>query len=62
MTRTSRGFGAFGFFGSRLVMTVFSLIPRKWDGRRLHRLERCAEKTVTVAGLKLCARDAGGEL
>src|SRR5262249_16912229 len=59
MTRTSRR-GA--FFGSRLATMMTSLIPRRWDVRSLHRIERSAIKPVTIARLEPFARDAGREL
>jgi RNA-directed DNA polymerase len=57
--RTSRG-GA--VFGSRLATMSTSLIPRRWDVRRLHRIERRTIKPVTITGLEPVARDAGREL
>src|SRR5262245_50474945 len=59
MTRTSRR-GA--FFGSRLATMMTSLIPRRWDVRRLHRIGRRAIEPVTIARLEPFARDTSREL
>jgi hypothetical protein len=59
MTRTSRR-GA--FFGSRLATLMTSLIPRRWDVRRLHRIERRTIKPGAKGRLEPFARDTGREL
>src|SRR5262249_382655 len=50
------------FFGSRLATMMTSLIPRRWDVRRLHRIERGSIKPVTIARSEPFARDIGREL
>src|SRR5262249_33483354 len=59
MTRTSRR-GA--FFGSRLATLMTSLIPRRWDVRRLHRIEWGAIKPGAKGRLEPFTWDTDREL